>query len=34
MRSFEIEKPDESLRSAIREKIDTRNKPKGEIGML
>lgn len=34
MRSFEIEKPDESLRSAIREKIDNLNKPKGALGML
>lgn len=34
MRNFEIEKPDESLRGAIREKIDNLNKPKGSLGRL
>ncbi len=34
MRNFKIEKPDESLRGAIREKIDNLNKPKGSLGIL
>lgn len=34
MRNFKIEKPDESLRGAIREKIDNLNKPKGSLGLL
>ena len=34
MRNFEIEKPDESLRAAIRDKIDNLNKPKGSLGRL
>lgn len=34
MRNFKIEKPDESLRGAIREKIDNLNKPKGSLGQL
>ena len=34
MRKFEIEKPDESLRAAIRQKIDNLNKPKGSLGQL
>lgn len=34
MRDFEIEKPDESLRAAIRDKIDNLNKPKGSLGRL
>ena len=34
MRNFEIDTPDESLRGAIREKIDNLNKPKGSLGLL
>ena len=34
MRPFKIEKPDESLRPAIQEKIDNLNKPKGSLGRL
>ena len=34
MRNFKIEKPDESLRGAIREKIDNLNKPKESLGLL
>lgn len=34
MRFFNIEKPDESLRGAVREKIDNLNKPKGSLGLL
>lgn len=34
MRCFKIEKPDESLRDAIKDKIDNLNKPKGSLGLL
>lgn len=34
MRCFKIEKPDESLRDAIKDKIDNLNKPKGSLGVL
>ena len=34
MRDFNIERPNESLRDAIREKIDNLNKPKGSLGRL
>lgn len=34
MRCFKIEKPDESLRDAIKDKIDNLNKPKGSLGQL
>ena len=34
MRTFKIEKPDESLRPAIQAKIDNLNKPKGSLGRL
>ena len=34
MKEFKIEKPDERLRSAIQDKIDNLNKPKGSLGML
>ena len=34
MRKFNIQKPDEKLRAAIREKIDNLNKPKGALGRL
>lgn len=34
MRTFHIERPDQSRRTAIQEKIDNLNKPKGSLGML
>ena len=34
MRKFDIQKPDESLREAIAQKIDNLNKPKGSLGRL
>lgn len=34
MRDFHIRKPDENLRSSIRDKIDNLNKPKGALGMI
>ena len=34
MRTFKIERPDETMRSAIQDKIDNLNKPKGSLGML
>ncbi|MGX8696751.1 MAG: nicotinate-nucleotide--dimethylbenzimidazole phosphoribosyltransferase [Prevotella sp.] len=34
MRTFHIERPDQSKRRAIQEKIDNLNKPKGSLGML
>lgn len=34
MRCFKIEKPDDSLRDAIKDKIDNLNKPKGSLGLL
>ena len=34
MREFKIERPDEAMRSAIQDKIDNLNKPKGSLGML
>lgn len=34
MRQFEIDKPDEALRTAIKDKIDNLNKPKGSLGRL
>ena len=34
MRAFKIEKPDETIRAAIQEKIDNLNKPKGSLGRL
>ena len=34
MRTFKIERPDETLRPAIRAKIDNLNKPKGSLGRL
>ena len=34
MREFKIERPDEAMRSAIQEKIDNLNKPKGSLGLL
>lgn len=34
MRKFDIQKPDESLRGAIAQKIDNLNKPKGSLGRL
>jgi nicotinate-nucleotide--dimethylbenzimidazole phosphoribosyltransferase len=34
MRTFKIEKPDERMRSAIQNKIDNLNKPKGSLGVL
>ena len=34
MRAFKIERPDEALRSAIQDKIDNLNKPKGSLGVL
>lgn len=34
MRKFDIQKPDESLREAIVQKIDNLNKPKGSLGRL
>ena len=34
MRNFKIEKPSDDIRSAIQEKIDNLNKPKGSLGVL
>ena len=34
MRTFHIYHPDEAIRSAVREKIDNLNKPKGSLGRL
>lgn len=34
MRKFDIQKPDESLRETIAQKIDNLNKPKGSLGRL
>ncbi|MBR5687312.1 MAG: nicotinate-nucleotide--dimethylbenzimidazole phosphoribosyltransferase [Prevotella sp.] len=34
MRTFDIKRPDEGLREAIRAKIDNLNKPKGSLGRL
>ena len=34
MKEFKIERPDESLRPAIQDKIDNLNKPKGSLGAL
>jgi len=34
MRAFEIERPDQTMRSAIQDKIDNLNKPKGSLGVL
>ena len=34
MRAFKIERPDERLRPAIKDKIDNLNKPKGSLGVL
>ena len=34
MRTFHIERPDQSRRTVIQEKIDNLNKPKGSLGML
>ena len=34
MKAFKIEKIDERLRSAIQDKIDNLNKPKGSLGVL
>ena len=34
MREFKIEQPDERIRTAIQEKIDNLNKPKGSLGRL
>ena len=34
MKTFHIEKPDEQLRTAIQQKIDNLNKPKGSLGRL
>ena len=34
MKAFKIERPDERLRSAIQDKIDNLNKPKGSLGVL
>ncbi len=34
MRNFKIEKPNDGMRSAIQDKIDNLNKPKGSLGVL
>jgi len=34
MKAFKIERPDESLRPAVQDKIDNLNKPKGSLGVL
>ena len=34
MKVFKIERPDESLRPAVQDKIDNLNKPKGSLGVL
>ena len=34
MKEFKIERPDETLRPAIQDKIDNLNKPKGSLGVL
>ena len=34
MRNFKIEKPSDDIRSAIQDKIDNLNKPKGSLGVL
>ena len=34
MRVFHIEKPDETIRAEIQDKIDNLNKPKGSLGLL
>ena len=34
MRKFNIQRPDHSLRTAIQDKIDNLNKPRGSLGVL
>ena len=34
MRTFQIARPDEVIRSVIQDKIDNLNKPKGSLGVL